>query len=123
MNVLKSLVKGITLSATSPSTSHKEEKTDECIIPPAQPRSPNSSSSEEELCDDTTEDRKKLWSKVSGLIGKDTTSLISLPVSLFEPTSVLQTMIEPLRYADLLDEVIILSFILSFSPPPSSPQT
>jgi len=94
MNVLKTLVKGITLS------SHKEE---DCVIPPAQPHNPNSTSSEEEV-DDTQEDRKKLWSKVSGLIGKDTTSLLSLPVSLFEPTSVLQTMVEPLRYAELLDE-------------------
>jgi len=100
MNVLKSLVKGITLS------SHKEEKVDEGFIPPpAQPHNPNSSSSEEELLhDDTQEDRKKLWSKVSGLVGKDTTSLLSLPVSLFEPTSVLQTMVEPLRYAELLEE-------------------
>jgi len=79
---------------------------DEASLPAAQPHNPHSSSSEEEFVstDDTTEDRKRLWNKLSGLVGKDTTSLLSLPVSLFEPTSVLQTMVEPLRYADLLDE-------------------
>lgn len=51
------------------------------------------------------EDRKRVFSKLTGLIGKDIVSLLSLPVSMFEPTSVLQTMIEPLRYSDLLFKV------------------
>lgn len=55
--------------------------------------------------DDNQEDRKKLWSKVSGLIGKDTTSLLSLPVSMFEPISVLQSMCEPLRYYNIIEQV------------------
>ena len=57
-----------------------------------------------ELKDDQVqqEDRKKLFSKLTGLMGKDIVSLLSLPVSLFEPTSVLQTMVEPLRHSELL---------------------
>lgn len=94
MNVLKSLVKGITF------TGSKEEKSDE--IPPAQPH--DGSADNDASHDDTTDDRKRLWTKVSGLIGKDTTSLLSLPVSLFEPISVLQSMCEPLRHADILDK-------------------
>lgn len=51
------------------------------------------------------EDRKRLFSKLTGLIGKDIISLLSLPVSMFEPTSVLQTMIEPLRHSELLFKI------------------
>lgn len=51
------------------------------------------------------EDRKRIFSKLTGLVGKDIVSLLSLPVSLFEPTSVLQTMIEPLRFNDLLFKI------------------
>jgi len=88
MNVLRGLV----------GRKHHEEKPDE--IPPAQPNN------DEDHHDDSDnqEDRKKLWSKVSGLIGKDTTSLLSLPVSMFEPLSVLQSMCEPLRYADIIEK-------------------
>lgn len=64
--------------------------------------------------DDSAEDRKKLWSKVSGLIGKDTTSLLSLPVSMFEPISVLQTMCEPLRYSHLIEEVLLNGLALYY---------
>ena len=62
-----------------------------------------------ELKDDQVqqEDRKKLFSKLTGLMGKDIVSLLSLPVSLFEPTSVLQTMVEPLRHSELLFKVCI----------------
>lgn len=66
-----------------------------------------------ELKDDQVqqEDRKRLFSKLTGLIGKDIVSLLSLPVSLFEPTSVLQTMVEPLRHSELLFKVCqILTF-------------
>jgi len=51
------------------------------------------------------EDRKRLFSKLTGLLGKDVVSLLSLPVTLFEPTSVLQTMVEPLRHSDLLFKI------------------
>jgi len=77
-----------------------EDKTED--IPPAQPNNDGDHPDEK---DDNQEDRKKLWSKVSGLIGKDTTSLLSLPVSMFEPISVLQTMCEPLRYYDIIEQV------------------
>jgi len=97
MNVFKSLVGG--------GKNHRSPKADERIdgaVPP-----PNSNGEErDEEKDDSQEDRKKLWSKVSGLIGKDTTSLISLPVSMFEPVSVLQTMCEPLRYANVIEQVV-----------------
>lgn len=60
-----------------------------------------------ELKDDQVqqEDRKKVFSKLTGLVGKDIVSLLSLPVSMFEPTSVLQTMLEPLRNSELLFKV------------------
>lgn len=60
-----------------------------------------------ELKDDQVqqEDRKKVFSKLTGLIGKDIASLLSLPVSMFEPTSVLQTQIEPLRNSELLFKI------------------
>lgn len=70
-------------------------------LPEAQP----SGDDRAEDPDNNQEDRKKLWSRASGLIGKDTTSLISLPVSMFEPLSVLQSMCEPLRYASMLDRL------------------
>lgn len=57
------------------------------------------------------EDRKRLFSKLTGLMGKDIVSLLSLPVSLFEPTSVLQTMVEPLRNSELLFKVSRDAFI------------
>ncbi|GAM20471.1 hypothetical protein SAMD00019534_036460 [Acytostelium subglobosum LB1] len=50
------------------------------------------------------EDKKKLWTKVSGLIGKDTMSLVSLPVYFFEPLTVLQSQVEPLRFVRLLEK-------------------
>eukprot|EP01132_Coremiostelium_polycephalum_P000805 gene805-1001_t len=50
------------------------------------------------------EEKKKLWSKVSGLVGKDTMSLVSLPVYFFEPITVLQSQIEPLRFVDLINK-------------------
>jgi len=48
------------------------------------------------------EQRQSLWKQLSGFIGKDVTSLISLPVWVFEPLSFLQIMCEPLQYVDLL---------------------
>jgi hypothetical protein len=46
--------------------------------------------------------RKGLFSQLSSYIGKDVTSMISLPVWVFEPVSFLQVMSEPLQYEDLL---------------------
>lgn len=48
------------------------------------------------------EQRQGLWSQLSKFIGKDITSMISLPVWIFEPLSFLQIMCEPMQYAELL---------------------
>eukprot|EP01133_Synstelium_polycarpum_P003941 gene3941-4563_t len=48
------------------------------------------------------EERKGLMKQLTSYIGKDITSLISLPVWVFEPVSFLQVMSEPLQYADSL---------------------
>jgi hypothetical protein len=104
MNVLKNLVKGITLSSSAPKEeNHSQREEDGDSIPyDAQPS--HNTDDHDTQVDETTEDRKRLWTKVSGLIGKDTTSLLSLPVSLFEPISVLQSMCEPLRQAELIEK-------------------
>lgn len=53
--------------------------------------------------DSTSEqDKQSLWKQLSGYIGKDVTSMISLPVWLFEPLSFLQILVEPMQYAELL---------------------
>eukprot|EP01111_Echinosteliopsis_oligospora_P010283 TRINITY_DN3169_c0_g1_i2.p1 TRINITY_DN3169_c0_g1~~TRINITY_DN3169_c0_g1_i2.p1 ORF type:complete len:454 (+),score=137.92 TRINITY_DN3169_c0_g1_i2:150-1511(+) len=52
--------------------------------------------------DDTQ--RKGLFSQMSSLVGKDITSMISLPVWIFEPISFLQVMAEPLEYEHLLQQ-------------------
>jgi len=52
--------------------------------------------------DDTQ--RKGLFSQMSSLVGKDVTSMISLPVWIFEPISFLQVMAEPLEYASVLQQ-------------------
>jgi hypothetical protein len=52
--------------------------------------------------------RKGLFSMMSSYIGKDITSMISLPVWIFEPVSFLQIMAEPLQYENLLQKVLIL---------------
>lgn len=49
--------------------------------------------------------RKGLFSQLSNMIGKDITSMISLPVWVFEPLSFLQIMSEPLQYDYLLQKV------------------
>jgi hypothetical protein len=89
MNVLRGLVGG--------KKSKNEGKPEDLAVQP--------NHEEDSTQDDNQEDRKRLWSKVSGLIGKDTTSLLSLPVSMFEPISVLQSMCEPLRYSNIIEQV------------------
>lgn len=49
-----------------------------------------------------TEERKGLFKQLSSYIGKDITSMISLPVWIFEPHSFLQIMCEPLQFEELL---------------------
>jgi hypothetical protein len=49
--------------------------------------------------------RKGLISQMANYIGKDITSMISLPVWIFEPLSFLQIMSEPLQYDFLLQLV------------------
>lgn len=51
---------------------------------------------------DDENQRKGLFSQLSSYIGKDVTSMISLPVWVFEPVSFLQIMSEPLQYEYLL---------------------
>eukprot|EP01111_Echinosteliopsis_oligospora_P002698 TRINITY_DN140_c0_g1_i1.p1 TRINITY_DN140_c0_g1~~TRINITY_DN140_c0_g1_i1.p1 ORF type:complete len:490 (+),score=140.93 TRINITY_DN140_c0_g1_i1:72-1541(+) len=80
----------------------KDDKQEQDVAPPL-PQETNSSSTVEGEIDSTADDRRKLWTKISGLVGKDIVSMMSLPVSLFEPVSVLQSMCEPLRNAPLLD--------------------
>lgn len=48
--------------------------------------------------------RKGLFSQMSNYIGKDITSMISLPVWVFEPVSFIQIMSEPLQYENLLQQ-------------------
>lgn len=50
--------------------------------------------------------RKGLFSQLSSYVGKDITSMISLPVWIFEPLSFLQIMSEPLQYEALLQKVL-----------------
>eukprot|EP01094_Clydonella_sp_ATCC50884_P019072 TRINITY_DN3651_c0_g1_i1.p1 TRINITY_DN3651_c0_g1~~TRINITY_DN3651_c0_g1_i1.p1 ORF type:complete len:444 (-),score=154.71 TRINITY_DN3651_c0_g1_i1:432-1763(-) len=52
----------------------------------------------------TTDEAQKqgLWQMLSGAFGKDITRGFSLPVWIFEPTSFLQVMSEPLQFDDLL---------------------
>jgi len=93
MNLIRNLV-----AKKNPKTEEKPHED----IPPAQPNHHDGDHAEDQH--DNQEDRKKLWSKVSGLIGKDTTSLLSLPVSMFEPMSVLQNMCEPLRHHEIIEK-------------------
>jgi len=50
------------------------------------------------------EERAGLWKQLSSYMGKDITSMISLPVWIFEPLSFLQIMAEPLQFDELLKE-------------------
>ncbi|GAM27844.1 hypothetical protein SAMD00019534_110200 [Acytostelium subglobosum LB1] len=49
-------------------------------------------------------DTSSVLSKMKGLIGKDTMSLVSLPVYFFEPLTVLQSQCEPLRFINLIEK-------------------
>ncbi|KAF2078042.1 hypothetical protein CYY_000680 [Polysphondylium violaceum] len=55
------------------------------------------------------EDKKNLWKKVKGLVGKDPMSLVSLPVYFFEPITVLQSQCEPLRFVELIEKACTLN--------------
>jgi len=68
------------------------------------------------------EQRKGLLKQLSSYVGKDITSLISLPVWIFEPVSFLQVMSEPLQYSALLDkcakqdsEFLRLAYLAAFN--------
>lgn len=60
------------------------------------------STSDQQTTHTNSEERKSLWKQLSSYIGKDITSMISLPVWIFEPLSFLQIMCEPLQFAELL---------------------
>ncbi|KYQ92292.1 oxysterol binding family protein [Tieghemostelium lacteum] len=68
------------------------------------------------------EQRKGLLKQLSSYVGKDVTSLISLPVWIFEPVSFLQVMSEPLQYNGLLqkaakteDPYLRLAYLAAFN--------
>lgn len=67
------------------------------------------------------EQKKGLFKQLSQYIGKDITSMISLPVWIFEPHSFLQIMCEPLQFEELLkkasespDSVNRLAYLAAF---------
>jgi len=49
-------------------------------------------------------DRSSLWKLLSSMLGMDITCAVSLPVWLFEPTTILTRMAEMLHFAELLNE-------------------
>jgi hypothetical protein len=57
---------------------------------------------EDAVANSNTEERQSLWKQLSQYIGKDVTSMISLPAWVFEPISFLQIMAEPMEYSELL---------------------
>jgi len=57
---------------------------------------------EEKAQQQNIEERQSLFKQLSGFIGKDITSMISLPVWVFEPFSFLEVMAEPLQFDELL---------------------
>lgn len=55
-----------------------------------------------ELPADADAQKQSLWKQLSGLIGQDITSKISLPVWVFEPLSFTQILADPMQYSGLL---------------------
>ncbi len=62
---------------------------------------------EEKVQNNNIDERQSLFKQLSQFIGKDITSLISLPVWIFEPFSFLQVMGEPLQFDEALFKVRI----------------
>jgi hypothetical protein len=62
---------------------------------------------EEKVQNTNIDERQSLFKQLSGFIGKDITSMISLPVWVFEPFSFLQVMCEPLQFDELLLKVLV----------------
>jgi len=67
------------------------------------------------------DEKQSLWKQLSQYMGKDVTSLVSLPVWIFEPLSFLQIMCEPMQYAELLlkaseskDQFNRMGYLLAF---------
>jgi len=58
------------------------------------------------------DERQSLFKQLSSFIGQDVTSMISLPVWVFEPLSFLQILCEPMLYGDLLFKVFSFFFTL-----------
>jgi len=78
-------------------------------------------SGEEKENNAASEDRQSLWKQLSQYIGKDVTSMISLPVWIFEPMSFLQIMCEPMQFAELLfrasespDSINRMAYLIAF---------
>eukprot|EP01114_Cavostelium_apophysatum_P012516 TRINITY_DN281_c0_g1_i1.p1 TRINITY_DN281_c0_g1~~TRINITY_DN281_c0_g1_i1.p1 ORF type:complete len:405 (-),score=127.86 TRINITY_DN281_c0_g1_i1:119-1333(-) len=76
---------------------------------------------EEKVDEAEVEQKQGLFKQLSSYIGKDITSMISLPVWIFEPHSFLQIMCEPLQFEELLkkasetdDPAMRLAYITAF---------
>jgi len=69
-----------------------------------QPGPNNQTDEKEKENANMTEQKQSLWKQLSSYIGKDITSMISLPVWIFEPLSFLQIMCEPMQFAELLEK-------------------
>ena len=50
-----------------------------------------------------SDEHKKVWTELQGMVGMDVTSMLSVPVWVMEPTSVLQKMAEIMENSHLLD--------------------
>jgi len=57
---------------------------------------------EEAIQHNNTDERQSLFKQLSQFIGKDITSMISLPVWVFEPISFLEVLCEPMQFDELL---------------------
>jgi hypothetical protein len=62
--------------------------------------------SEDEIKHSNNDERQSLFKQLSGFMGKDITSMISLPVWIFEPFSFLQVICEPMQFEELLNQVL-----------------
>jgi hypothetical protein len=60
---------------------------------------------EDNIQHNNTDERQSLFKQLSGFIGKDITSMISLPVWVFEPISFLEVLCEPMQFEEVLQKV------------------
>ncbi|KAF2611739.1 hypothetical protein F2Q70_00009751 [Brassica cretica] len=58
------------------------------------------------------EDRDGYWKMMQKYIGSDVTSMVTLPVIIFEPMTMLQKMAELMEYSHLLDMTLICAWCM-----------